>query len=718
MNTFKLREKIIKYTFGEPIKTEAIVVEGKSIEKNNLDFFKVINKEDLTLTYIMDERDMVFGLGENQRGINKRGGIYESFCSDDARHTPEKKSLYGAHNFIVIDGRERFGVFVDYPGKVTFDIGFSDKNQLKIIVEESNAEIYIITGKSAKEITKEFLSIIGEGYVPPKWAFGYQQSRWSYKDSKDVSDIADKFIENNIPCDAIYLDIDYMESFKDFTIDKKAFPNFKEFVDIIRDKGFRLVPIIDAGVKIEENYDVYEEGVRNGYFCLDTKGEAFVAAVWPGACHFPDFLNSNARRWFGLKYKFLTDLGIEGFWNDMNEPALFYTPRGLKDVVELAKASVKENLDIYSFFNLKEKFIKMSNNMEYYKSFYHNVDGSFINHYKVHNLYGYNMTRSAGEGLKEIESNKRFLLFSRSSYIGMHRYAGIWTGDNNSWWEQLLLNIKMMPSLNMCGFLYIGGDTAGFGSDANAQLAIRWTQFSMFTPLFRNHSALGTRHQEPFAFDDDTKDIMKSAIELRYALIPYIYSEYMKATINKDMYFLPLSFEYEDEISKRVENQLLLGDSLMITPVYEENALGRYIYLPEDMLLWKAKDYNHIDFEVMKKGHGYLNVNMDEIPIFIRKNKILVLGKAAQNVEALDNKELRIIAFVEDRAEYVYYDDDGKSYDYKEGKYSEVFINIIKEENDYKIEVDNKGNIQLEKLSFTIVDGNGNINNKTIYLHG
>ncbi|WP_251860039.1 TIM-barrel domain-containing protein [Clostridium sp. Marseille-Q2269] len=716
MKTFTINDNVKKYTFGNPINTDTIAITGEEINKNSIDFFNIKEHKTLKLIYKMNKDDIVFGLGENQRGINKRGYVYESFCTDDPVHTENKKSLYGCHNFIIIDGNKKFGVFVDSPSKVVFDIGFLKQDEIKIDIEDKNADIYIIQGYTAKDITKEFLNIIGDTYVPPKWAFGYQQSRWSYKDHEEVENLADKFIENNIPCDAIYLDIDYMENFKDFTIDKNAFPQFKEFVQRLKHKGFRLIPIIDAGVRIEKGYETYEQGIKNNYFCMDKDGKPFVAAVWPGRCHFPDFLNSDARKWFGLKYKTLTDLGIEGFWNDMNEPAIFYTDRSLSEAVELAKNSEKENLNVYSFFNLKDKFVNMSNNIEDYKSFYHNMDGEIINHYKVHNIFGYNMTKSASEGLKEIAPNNRFLLFSRASYIGMHRFSGIWTGDNCSWWSHLLQNIKMMPSLNMCGFLYIGADTGGFGNDSNSELVTRWTQFSMFTPLFRNHSAKGTRTQEPFAFDDDTKNRIKNAIEMRYSLIPYIYSEYMKAVINKDMYFSPISFEYDDDMSRRVEDQLLLGDSIMLTPVYEENVKGRYVYIPEDMFLWKAKNYNDKNYEVVKKGHMYLNVDIDEIPIFIRKDKMIVKAKPECNIEKINGEELDIIAFVEDKATYVYYDDDGKTYDYKKDRYSNIFIEIKIEDNDLKINIENKGNKLVKKINFEIIDTNGNIRTKTMYL--
>lgn len=716
MIVYKIIDGVTKYRFGNPISTDAIILKDNEINKEKLQYFTVENQEPLKLKYRMDEEDIVLGLGENLKGINKRGGIFEAYCSDDADHTPDKKSLYGVHNFLVINGVQKFGVFIDYPGKLIFDIGFTHKDELKITINDKNLDLYIINGESLRDIVNKFLKIIGRSYTPPKWAFGFQQSRWSYPDAKEVEEVANNFIKNDIPCDSIYLDIDYMEDFKDFTISKERFPDFESFVKKIKDKGFRLIPIIDAGVKIEDDYEIYEEGIEKGYFCVDKEGNPFVAAVWPGKVHFPDFLNKEARKWFGLKYKMLIDLGIEGFWNDMNEPAIFYTERGLKEAVDHVEKSKNKNLNIHSYFSLIDSFIGLSNNDKDYKSFYHNIDDQLVNHDKVHNLYGYNMTRAAAEGFKEIDPTKRFLMFSRASYIGMHRYGGIWTGDNHSWWEHILLNIKMMPSLNMCGFLYSGADTGGFSGDANAQLVIRWMQFSLFTPLFRNHSAMGTRKQEPYAFDIESTDILRSTIRLRYALLPYIYSEYMKAARNYNVYFAPLSFEYDDRYSKHVEDQLLVGASLMIAPIYQENAIGRYVWLPEEMLLWKASDYNDKSYTVVNSGHRYIDINIDEIPIFIRKNKILILGKHANNVEKLDNTELHVIAFIEDKASYTYYDDDGVTYDFDKEIYSEIVIDIEKIDEDYRINIDNKGNKHVKKLNFEIVDLKGKVTKKSLVI--
>ncbi|SHJ44084.1 alpha-glucosidase [Geosporobacter subterraneus DSM 17957] len=716
MKTFKINENIKKYRFGNPFETYSVVLEGIPMHQDDMDRLIIGEGDLLSIKYEMGKEDIIWGLGENQRGMNKRGGLFESYCADDPRHTPDKKSLYGAHNFIIIDSQKPFGLYIDFPGKIIFDIGFTHKDILQIEMEGKDADIYIIEGSGLREISRAFLKLIGESYVPPKWAFGYQQSRWSYPDEKAVEELADAFDQYDIPCDAIYLDIDYMENFKDFTIDADKFPNFKHFVQKLRKKGFRLVPIIDAGVKIEAGYEIYEEGVKKEYFCVDEEDNPFVAAVWPGRVHFPDFLNPAARKWFGLQYKILTDCGIEGFWNDMNEPAIFYTERGLQQALEQAKLSENQNLDIYSFFALKDAFIHLSNHPLDYQSFYHKVDGKRINHHQVHNLYGYNMTKAAAEGLKEIAPHKRFLLFSRASYIGMHRYGGIWTGDNHSWWEHILLNLKMLPALNLCGFLYIGADTGGFSGDTNAQMLIRWMQLSLFTPLFRNHSAMGTRRQEPFAFDEESMETMRKIIQLRYALIPYIYGEYMKAARHKDLYFTALAFEYEDEFSRRVEDQLLVGESIMIAPLYQENAIGRYIWLPEDMLQWHFDRQGAEQYEMKHRGHHYIEADLKEIPIFIRKNKILVMGSHGKNIDALDHTQLRCIGFVEDQASYCYYDDDGETDEYKSGIYDEIRINIKKKHDDYDIHIEKKGNPRVEKILLDIVDQQGRIVEKNVIL--
>ena len=697
---------IRKFSFGKVIDCNSVIIDIKE-DNGNMPYFKF---SDSKLKYALESEDLVYGLGENVRGINKRGWIYESYCSDDPNHAQDKRSLYGAHNFLIVHGENKsFGVFINTPSKVSFDVGYSNNREMTIEVQSNDYDVYIIEENNVNDISKSFRQLIGMTYVPPKWAFGYQQSRWSYNDEKEVREIGQTFRDKEIPLDCVYLDIDYMERFKNFTINKESFKTFDKMVKDMKNDGIRLIPIIDAGVKIEDGYDIYEEGIEKGYFCKDKDGNPFVAAVWPGKVHFPDFLNKDARLWFGKKYKWLVDKGIDGFWNDMNEPAIFYSEEGLKKAFNKVEESKGKNLDIYSFFELKDTFNGLSNSSEDYNSFYHNMDGEIIKHNDVHNLYGHNMTRSAAEGLESIDSNKRFLLFSRASSIGMHRYGGIWTGDNTSLWEHLEMNIKMMPNLNMCGYLYTGADTGGFGGNCTEDLMMRWCEFSMFTPLFRNHSAMGTRRQEPFAFDVETEKALKKIIQFRYALIPYLYSEYMKSAINNENMFRPLSFEYNDKDSRQVEDQLLLGDSLMLAPIFKQNAKGRYVYLPEDMMKVQGTSLEDITYEVIKKGHHYINAEINEIMFFIRKDKMIVLGDYAKNVESINNEQLKVIAFVDNKAKYSLYDDDGISKEYIQGSFNNINIEIENNNNGLNVICNKKGVFNTKKINIIAVKGNGEV---------
>ncbi|MCR5311324.1 MAG: alpha-glucosidase [Lachnospiraceae bacterium] len=630
--------KIRKYIFGKPLDTGAVVknIDATVFSGGNIGELYV-EPDKKTITYKMSEGTVVYGLGETLRGINKRGWLYVSNNADEPHHEEGKHSLYASQNFLLVDNGDGacFGLYIDHPGEVRFDIGYTKSDVLTVSAEDFDFSLYRIDGETPLEIVRNFRTLVGKSYEAPLWAYGYGQSRWGYKDASDIRDVRDNYRKLGIPLDMIYMDIDYMQDFKDFTVNPERFPDFEAFVREMKEDGIRLIPIIDAGVKIEKGYDVYEEGIKNDFFCKKEDGTPLVAAVWPGKVHFPDFLNPAARKWFGDKYKVLTDMGIEGFWNDMNEPAIFYTEDHLKEVFgELDNLKDKE-LDIWGFFGFKGLLNSIDNNPEDYRRFFHEFNGVKVRHDKVHNLYGFYMTRAAGEAFERNNPDKKILLFSRASFMGMHRYGGVWTGDNMSWWSHLLLNIKQMPSLNMTGFIFSGADTGGFGCDTTEDLMMRWLEFSIFTPLFRNHSALGTREQELYRFGH--AEDFKNIIELRYALIPYIYGECTKAIEENGMYFKPLSFEYRyDERAREIEDQLLAGDSIMIAPVYEQNKTGRYVYLPEDMKLVRFRSFSDYDTEVLTKGDHYIKAALNEVLVFVRKGKKLTLTEPAFCVDKLD----------------------------------------------------------------------------------
>lgn len=624
--------------FGAPIETDAIV--KKIPNGTGVKHFNVEQTESsLIFTYKLNKEDVVYGLGETVRGINKRGGRYVSFNTDDPHHTEDMPSLYGSHNFIIVAGTEHFGAFFDTPSRVIFEIDYRNSGKIVVICPK-DVKVVSVEGDSAYSITKEFLSIIGRPFIPPLWAFGFGQSRWGYKYKRDFDGVANGYRKAQIPLDYICMDIDYMDRYIDFTVNKR-FGDFNEYVEKFKQQGIRFVPIIDAGVKVEPGNPTYDEGVREGYFCTNHEGKYFQAAVWPGMTHFPDFFQSKAREWFGNKYKLLTDSGIEGFWNDMNEPAIFYS--------EYTKQDPDNPISEVEFSPEQEK---ESNAYKDYRNFYHLINGERVLHEKVHNLYGGLMTKAASVQLGNI-LDRRFLLFSRASYIGAHRYGGIWTGDNASDWINLQRNVKQMPSLNMCGFLYSGADTGGFGGDCTRELMLRWLAFSAFTPLMRNHSAIGTKNQECYRFSG--KKDFQSIVSLRYKLLPYIYSEFVKAALNGDMYFKPLAYEFDDQRSLTVEDQLLVGESIMIVPVIEQGATGRKVWLPQDMTEVR---YDGATFKCMavSAGEREISVKLNEVVFYIRKGKCIPVGKGALNTAELDLSQVELIG---DGTAYEQYIDDG-----------------------------------------------------------
>ena len=525
---------IQRFSFGHPFPTQSVVL-SLPAESGPVPF---LTPDGTGWQLTLSEQAAVYGLGEMPRGINKRGWHYITNNTDESRHSEDKLSFYGAHNFLLVrDGSTCFGLFVDFPGKVYYDIGYTRHDLFSFHTETSDYDLYLLSGGNENAICKEFRTLIGRSYIPPKWAFGLAQSRWGYKTEEDVREVARQYKEHDLPLDMICMDIEYMQDYADFTVNKERFPDLTKLSADLKAQGIRLVPIIDAGVRIDPNDPTCTEGLEKGYFCKKADGTPFVAAVWPGKAYFADFLRPEVREWFGHKYKALTDCGIEGFWNDMNEPSLFYSPERLRAFLnDMAALREKDNIEQEEFFpRVVGGAMGLMNSPADYASFYHEVDGQKVRHDQVHNLYGGSMTRAAGEAFADLRPGQRTLLYSRSSFIGSHRYGGIWLGDNNSSWAQLLANIQMMPSVQMCGFLYSGADLCGFSSDTTPDLALRWLEFGLLTPLMRNHSAVGTRMQEYYRFPE-VLPAVRNMIRLRYALLPYLYSEFMKAALENTSY--------------------------------------------------------------------------------------------------------------------------------------------------------------------------------------
>ena len=653
---------IRRYTFGTPLPTGA-VVKPQPAQSGPVPFFDVKTGEDGSVSFSLSLHpdEVIFGLGQAVRGIDKRGHRYESWNSDVFNHTEERPSLYGSHNFILFFSPERLlGVYLDDPGKVVWDLGWEKHDEAVITSLSGNLDLYIIEEDTLTGAARAFRELTGRSYLTPRWAFGYIQSRWGYASEQEVRTVVDEHRKRHIPLDGVCLDIDYMVDFKNFTWKPDAFPDLKQFQAEMKEDHLRLIPIIDAGIAVQEGYAPYDSGKAGDFFCKKEDGSDFVAAVWPGRCCFPDFLREDARRWFGDLYRPLLEAGIEGFWNDMNEPALFYSDEGVADAFAKVEAIRGGEVDFETTWWLKDAFNGIANNMDDYRRFYHLVDGKPVRHDRVHNLYGAGMTKATADGFRRFSPDQRLLLFSRSSFVGAHRDGGIWQGDNFSWWSHLKMAVQMLPGLNLCGFLYTGCDLGGFGCNVTEDLLERFLQLGVFTPLMRNHSALHTREQEIYRFS--SWEIMRDTVSVRYALLPWLYSEFMKAALRNEMLFRPLAFDYPaDSRALHVQDQLMLGEGCMIAPVYEQNAAGRYLYLPEDMLLIRFRSGKDYDLVPLAKGDHWIDLALNEFPLFVKKNRAVLLCPGGESSELLDDTRFTALGQIETESVYELYRDDGKT---------------------------------------------------------
>ncbi len=649
---------IKKYTFGKPLDTQACVLKLPALEDSLPKFQTERTEKGLQFRLPLGKDDAIYGLGENVRGINKRGFVYRSDNVDDAPETEDKSALYAGHNFLIFAGEERFlGAYFDDPAWMEFDLGFTDPDEAVITSRYGDLDVYLIEAPSAREVAREFRQLIGRSYLPPKWAFGYIQSRFGDVSEAGIWEALEAYEALDMPIDGFCIDIDGLDEYQNFTWHREKFPEPERFVRQALEKGIHLVPIVDVAICQDESNPDYRSGVRVDAFCKGSQGEEFVGYVWPGKCVFPDYFRESTQKWFGHLYQPYLQMGVYGFWNDMNEPSIFACEAGFRRAAEVAGKASGE----YSFLSFGE--LADINRLLYDPekdngNFCHRIGDALVPNARVHNLYGGMMSRAAEAGFREYDENTRFLLFSRSSFIGSHRYTGVWLGDNHSWWSHLLQNLKWLPSMNMCGYLFTGSDIGGFNGDCCDELMLRWLQLGIFTPLMRNHSAWGTRKQELFRFR--RKAQMAQLVRIRYALIPYLYSEFMKAALRDEALYRPLAFDYPaDSRACRVEDQVMLGDQVMLTPVYEQNGRGRYVYLPEDMLLVRMRSPEELEQIPMRAGDHYVQADTDQLIFFIKKNTAIPLTKPALRVKDLDYGSLQFLGWLEKPYTYALYNDDG-----------------------------------------------------------
>lgn len=589
-----------------------------------------------------------YGFGQRTGHLDKRGQRMNLWATDEPLHTPGTDELYQAIPFFLTlwNGRA-YGIFLDSPARVTYDIGKSDPTAASMSTAQGELDAYFIAGPHPKDVIRRYTELTGRMELPPKWALGYQQSRYSYMSEEEVRGLAREFRARKIPCDVIYLDIDYMDGYRVFTFDGERFPDPARMVRDLSDAGFKVVTIVDPGVKVDGRYRVFQEGIRDGHFVCYPNGELFIGTVWPGRTAFPDFTREETRRWWGeLHREFIQEIGIAGIWNDMNEPSCFARNTMPDEVLQ-------------------------------------GEDGAKFPHGQVHNLYGMQMAQATYEGLRRLQPDRRPFILTRSGYAGIQRYAAVWMGDNHSWWEHLLTAMPMLMGMGLSGVPFVGTDVGGFQGDVDAELLIRWTQFGTFSPFFRNHSAVGTRYQEPWAFGDEAEAIIRRFIELRYRLLPYFYQQFRRSSLTGLPIMRPLLLEYSDDPETyRLSDQFLIGEELLVAPVYMPGQKRRLVYLPrgEWVDFWTGK-------RLQGPAHIVAEAPLERIPLYVRVGTVLPLGPAIQYVGEPAPSELTFMVYAGAEGTLDLYEDDGETYAYTEGAYAITPVQLKRIESGWQLTV-------------------------------
>ncbi len=578
-----------------------------------------------------DER--FFGLGEKaNESLIKNGEQYTMWNTDFYGYTGRQEPLYVSIPFFMgLRNHKAYGIFFDNTYKSYFNMGASNNRFYWFGADKGEMDYYFIYGPEFKRVISDYTKLTGRMELPPMWALGYQQSRWSYYPESKVRSIAKSFRSNNIPCDVIYLDIHYMDGYRVFTWDKKRFPDPTKMLSDLKKEGFKVIPIIDPGVKVDSNYFAAKEGLEKNLFVKYPDGVPYQGEVWPSWAYFPDFTKKETRDWWGEKLSALLHQGVEGFWNDMNEPAVW----GGGNVPDM---------------------------VQYYDN------GLISNHKKIKNVYALEMAKATRDGLRKYSDQRHFIL-SRAGFAGIQRYAANWTGDNVSSEEHLRLACVMPQNVGLSGQPFIGSDVGGFmGGEPTNEMYIRWMQLGAFTPFFRVHSALDTRAREPFAFNETVEEYSREAIQLRYKLLPFWYNEFYAAAQTGLPIMRSMFINYQNDencYSRDAQYQFMIGENLLVAPVVVSTETTKKLYLPA------GKWYDWMNNKVVTGGEWKLfEVPLNKIPLFIKQGGMIPMEEVQNYVGEKNIEQLELVIFPSEKSEYILYEDNGKDYEYETGKYS------------------------------------------------
>ncbi len=575
-----------------------------------------------------------YGLGDKPTQLNLRGKRLVLWGTDEYGFEKHRDPIYKNIPFYMgLQNNLGYGIFFDNTFRSYFDFASERKQVTSFWADGGEMNYYFIYGPELMSVSEQYTQLTGVPELPPLWSLGFHQCKWSYYPESQVKEITSKFREYEIPCDAIYLDIDYMDGFRCFTWDKEKFPNPKRMVAELKKQGFKTIVIIDPGIKVDKDYWVFKEALEKDYFCKRADGPLMKGKVWPGDCFFPDFTNPEVRAWWADLYKeLIEEVGVKGVWNDMNEPALFEVP-----------------------------------SKTFPNDVRHDYDGHPCSHRKAHNIYGMQMSRATYHGVKRFAYPDRPFIITRSTYSGGQRYSSGWTGDNIATWEHLWVANIQCQRMSVSGMSFIGSDIGGFTEHPTSELFVRWVQLGLFHPFFRIHSSGDHGDQEPWSFGEEAMLLIKKFIELRYQLLPYIYTTFWQYVNNYTPMLRPIAFiDQKDQHTLYREDEFMIGDAVLTAPVMEPNVQSRMLYLP------KGNWYSFWDDTKVKGGTEIMvPAFLDEPPIFIKPGVVLPMYPIMQYVGEYDVEELILHAYFKSgKEESVLYEDKGDGYQYENGAFN------------------------------------------------
>lgn len=574
--------------------------------------FVTRQRDALAFAVRIDRSAPIYGLGEKTGALDKRGNTWIMWNTDDPEHHPRTDPLYQsipvAH---VVDDDGVTTVFVDSQATIYVDAGQSRADLLIVEVYDPVATMYVARTPSLKTAVRAYAELTGTMPLPPLWALGFQQCRYSYLDQQRVLEVARTMREQRVPCDVIYLDIHYMDEYRVFTWNRSRFPDPAGMVRELAQLGFRVVTIVDPGVKVDSDYQVYASGMEAGLFLRDTTGAVYRGAVWPGPAVYPDFFREDTRTWWRDNCQALLGIGIAGIWNDMNEPADF-----TGDEEQRPFYTVPDDVTSQTAVGPLP--------ME-----------------RIHNGYAGGMNRATRQAFAEYQPDRRGFVLTRAGYAGGQRDAAVWTGDNTSQWEHLALGIPMFVNMGLSGAAFVGGDVGGFQNNADPELYCRWVEASFLNPLMRAHSALHTTDHEPWSFGTEVLDRARRLIELRYRLLPYLYTLFEQSSRTGDPIIAPLvyHFPHDRTLANRADG-FMIGDALYLAPIREPGVGERAVYLPAGRWydMWSGAVHDSAD------GNAILvSAPLGRPPLFVRGGTIVPFGPSVQSTNDGTGGEIRLL---------------------------------------------------------------------------